>query len=70
MRKLRDQPQPEADKHLRVHTTGEENELALLTQFMSHDSVASLAKAIAKRKGVRSGDLIAAAGLDLSRTDS
>jgi hypothetical protein len=36
---------------------------------MRHDSVASLAKAIAKRTGVRSGDLIAAAGLDPSRTD-
>jgi hypothetical protein len=36
---------------------------------MRHDSVVSLANAIAKRTGVRSGDLIAAAGLDLSRTE-
>jgi hypothetical protein len=34
---------------------------------MRYDSVASLANAIAKRTGVRSGDLIAAAGLDPSR---
>ena len=50
--------------------TEEESELALLAQFMRHDLVASLAKAIAERTGVRSRDLIAAAGLDPSRTDS
>jgi hypothetical protein len=47
----------------------EESELALLAQFMRHDSVASLANAIAKRTGARSGDLIAAAGLDPSRAE-
>ena len=50
--------------------TEDENELALLAQFMRHDSVASLAKAIAERTGARSQDLIAAAGLDLRRADS
>ena len=48
----------------------EESELALLAQFMRHDSVASLANAIAERTGVRSGDLIAAAGLDPRCIDS
>ena len=70
MRALRDQPTPEADNRLRVRTAEEESELALLAQFMRHDSVASLAKAIAARSGVRAGDLIAAAGLDPSGTDS
>jgi hypothetical protein len=70
MRALRDQPTPEADNRLRVRTAEEERELALLAQFMRHDSVASLAKAIAERQGVRSGDLIAAAGLDPSGADS
>jgi Na+-translocating ferredoxin:NAD+ oxidoreductase RnfC subunit len=69
MRTLQNQPTAEADNHLRVRTAEKESELALLAQFMRHDSVASLAKAIAKRTGVRSGDLIAAAGLDPSRTD-
>ena len=50
--------------------TEQESELALLAQFMRHDSVASLANAIAERTGVRSGDLIAAAGLDPRRVDS
>ena len=47
----------------------ETRELALLTQFMRHDSVASLASAIAERLGgaMRGGDLIAAAGLGASR---
>jgi hypothetical protein len=70
MRALRDQPKPEADRQLRVRTAKEESELALLAQFMRHDSVASLAKAIAERKGVRSGDLIVAAGLDPSGSDN
>jgi hypothetical protein len=70
MRALRDQPTPEAGKQLRARTAEEENELALLAQFMRHDSVASLAQAIAERQGVRSGDLIAAAGLDPSLDDS
>ena len=65
MRALRDQPTP-ADNQLRVRTAEEESELALLAQFMRHDSVASLAKAIAERRGIGSGDLIVAAGLDQS----
>ena len=60
----------EADNHLRRGATEEESELALLAQFMRHDSVASLANAIAERTGVRSQDLIAAAGLDPRRIDS
>jgi hypothetical protein len=70
MRTLLDQWTPQSDSHLGVRTADEERELALLAQFMRHDSVVSLAKALAERKGVRTGDLIAAAGLDLSRTDS
>ena len=70
MRTLRDQPKAEGDSRLRGRTTEEESELALLAQFMRHNSVASLANAIAERTGVRSGDLIAAAGLDPSCVDS
>ena len=70
MRTLQGQPTANADNHLRARSAEEERELALLARFMRHDSVASLAKAIAKRTGVRSGDLIAAAGLDPSRADS
>jgi hypothetical protein len=70
MRALRDQPTPKAGKQLRARMAEEENELALLAQFMRHASVASLAQAIAERQGVRSGDLIAAAGLDPSLDDS
>jgi hypothetical protein len=70
MRALRDQPTPVADNQLDVRTAEEESEVALLAQFMRHDSVASLAKAIAERKGLRSGDLIAAAGLDPRGADS
>jgi hypothetical protein len=69
VRTLLEQPRANAETHLCVHAVEEESELALLAQFMRSDSVASLANAIAKRTGVRSGDLIAAAGLDLSRTD-
>jgi hypothetical protein len=68
MRTLLDQPTPEADNDLCRYAA--EEELALLAQFLRHNSVASLANAIAKRKGVRSGDLIAAAGLDPSRIDN
>ena len=68
MQTVLDQPTAEADGRLR-QAADEQGELVLLTQFMRHDSVASLANAIAKRTGVRSGDLIAAAGLDPSRTD-
>jgi hypothetical protein len=69
VRTLLEQPKADAENHLRVSADEEESELALLAQFMRHESVASLAKAIAKRTGLRSGDLIAAAGLDPSRTD-
>jgi hypothetical protein len=55
--------QPAAAPRLRAHATNEERELALLTQFMRHDSVASLADAMAERMGLRGKDLIAAAGL-------
>ncbi|HZZ61836.1 MAG TPA: hypothetical protein VFE63_11770 [Roseiarcus sp.] len=43
-----------------------ENEIALLAEFMRHDSVASLAGAIAARLGgkARQADLIARADLD------
>jgi len=70
MRRLRCQPRTEGGDRLRARATEEEAELALLAQFMRHDSVASLANAIAKRTGVRRGDLIAAAGLDPRRVDS
>jgi hypothetical protein len=52
------------DPHLHVHAAEEERELALLAQFMRHDSVASLANALGQRTGARGEDLIAAAGLD------
>ena len=70
MRTQRGQPTAEEDDRLRVRVAEEESELALLAQFMRHDSVASLANAIAERAGVRSGDLIAAAGLDPRRAES
>ena len=70
MRRLRGQPRAEGDDRLRARGAEEEAELALLAQFMRHDSVASLADAIAERTGVRSGDLIAAAGLDPRRVHS
>jgi hypothetical protein len=60
---MRGQPRAEGDDRLRVRAPEEEAELALLAQFMKHVSVTSLANAIAERMGVRSGDLIAAAGL-------
>ena len=69
MRRLRGQPRAERDDRRRVRAAEDESELALLAQFVRHDSVASLAKAIANRTGVRSEGLIAAAGLDPSRTD-
>ena len=69
VRTLLEEPKANAENHLRVRAAEEESELALLAQFMRHDSVDSLANAIANRTGVRSGDLIAAAGLDPSRTD-
>jgi hypothetical protein len=68
MRTARNQP-PNRNATPRVRAAEEERELALLAQFMRHDSVASLADAIAEITGVRGGDLIAEAGLDLSRAD-
>ena len=70
MRRLRGQSRDEEDDRLRARATEQESELALLAQFMRHDSVASLANAIAKRTSVRRADLIAAAGLDPRCTDS
>ena len=70
MRTVLGQPKGDEDNHLRHHATEDENELALLAQFMRHDSVASLAKAIGERTGARSQDLIAAAGLDLRHPNS
>jgi hypothetical protein len=72
MQRLLNQPTAAADDHLRARTAEEERELALLAQFMRHDSVASLAKAIAARSGggMRAGDLIAAAGLGPNRRES
>jgi hypothetical protein len=69
VRTLLEQPKDNAENYVRVRPAEEESELALLAQFMRHDSVASLANAIAKLTGVQSGDLIAAAGLDPRRTD-
>ena len=70
MRRLRGQPRAERDDRLPVRATEQESELALLAQFMRHDSVASLANAIAERTGARRADLIAAAGLDPRCEDS
>ncbi len=64
MRRLRGQPRGQKDIHRPVRAPEEENELKLLAQFMQHNSVASLANAIAERMGVQSGELLAAAGLD------
>jgi len=59
------QPRVEIERLLDVLGTEEASEIALLAQFMRHDSVISLAGAIAERLGgaTRGGDLIAAAGL-------
>jgi hypothetical protein len=72
MQRLLNQPTAPTGDHLRARTAEEERELALLAQFMRHDSVASLAKAIAARSGgsMRAGDLIAAAGLGPNRRES
>ena len=69
MQTVLDQPTADADGRFRAHTA---DELALLSQFMRHDSVASLANAIAERLGgsVWGGDLIVAAGLGPRRSDS
>ena len=59
------------DRRLRSRATHETRELALLAEFMRHDSVASLANEIAERLGanVRDKDLIAAADLGASLRD-
>jgi hypothetical protein len=56
-----------ARKHRRAQ---EPNEIALLAEFMRHDSVASLADAIADRLGgqVSAKDLIASANLGSTST--
>jgi hypothetical protein len=69
MRTVRNRPTADRDETLRVRAAEEKRELALLAQFMRHDSVASLADAIAELTGVRGGDLIAEAGLDPRRAD-
>jgi hypothetical protein len=62
MQRLVDKRAAAASKHFPARAD-EEHELALLTQFMRHDSVASLAEAIAARSdgGMRPEDLIATA---------
>jgi hypothetical protein len=59
-------------RRLRPPTADEGRELALLAEFMRHDSVASLASEIAERLGasMRGKDLIAAADLGENRCDS
>ena len=71
MQTVLDQPTAEPDGRLRSQTADDRGELALLTQFMRHDSVASLANAIAERLGgsVQGGDLIVAAGLGFNCGD-
>jgi hypothetical protein len=64
MQRLVDKPPAAANKPFPARTAEENRELALLAQFMRHDSVASLAKAIARSEGsMRAADLIAAASL-------
>jgi hypothetical protein len=65
MQRVVDKPTARASKHFLARAAEEERELALLTQFLRHDSVASLAEAIAagSNGSMRAGDLIAAAGL-------
>ena len=72
MRTLLEEPKANAENHLRARAAEEESELALLAQFIRHDSVASLANAIAERLGgnARGGDLIVAAGLSLNGGES
>jgi hypothetical protein len=64
MQRLVDKPSAAANELFFARTADENRELALLAQFMRHDSVASLAEAIARSEGsMRAADLIAAAGL-------
>ena len=69
MRKPRNRPNVKGDTRPRARAAEDEDELALLAQFMRHDSVASLADAIAKGARVRGKDLIAAACLDAGLAD-
>jgi hypothetical protein len=54
------------------NTNDDKRELALLAEFLRHDSVASLAGEIAERLGanVRGEDLIAAAEIGAGRRES
>jgi hypothetical protein len=70
MRTLRGPRRAKEDDRPCLRAAKEATELALLAQFMRHDSVASLANALAARTGVRSEDLIVAAGLDPRRDNS
>jgi hypothetical protein len=72
MQTMLDPPAAEPASALGAQAPDETRELALLAQFMQHDSVASLANAIAERLGgnVRSADLIASAGLGAGRAGS
>ena len=72
MQRQVDKPTAAASKHFPARAAEEERELALLAQFMRHDSVASLAEAIAARSNgsIRAGDLIAAAGLGAHASDN
>jgi hypothetical protein len=65
MQRLVDKAPADANKTFLARAAEEQRELALLAQFMRHNSVASLARAIAARSdgSVRAADLIAAAGL-------
>ena len=69
MRTVWNQPTTDRDETFRIRAAEEERELALLAQFMRHDSVASLADAIAELTGVRGRDLVAEAGLGPRRAD-
>ena len=66
--KRRTSVEPGRESH---HPSDERRESALLAEFMFHDSVASLAGAIAVRLGanVSDEDLIANAGLGPRRSD-
>jgi hypothetical protein len=72
MQRRVDKPTAPASTHFLARAAEEERELALLAQFMRHDSVASLAEAIAARSdgSLRAGDLIIAAGLGARAGDS
>jgi hypothetical protein len=72
MQRLADKPTAATNKPFLARTAEEERELILLAQFMRHDSVASLATAIAVGSGgtLRAEDLIAAAGLAPTASDN